>query len=106
MAGIQQIIILKSYIRELSELVSNYKHREEKLTHSKSVLKTRQKSMEKEYKGHMLACSKKMKDYDVFFKKIYSMLESKLKEKVQGPPEHEVISTIHKYEELTIQMSE
>jgi chromosome segregation ATPase len=45
-SSLQQIIILKSYIRELSDILNDYKKREHHLVKSKSSLKAKQKQTE------------------------------------------------------------
>ena len=70
----QQIIILKSYIRELSDILNEYKRREEKLVRSKTVLKSRQREIEEGYKGKLQAASLKIHHYDNLVDKLYQFL--------------------------------
>jgi hypothetical protein len=43
--SLQQIVILKGYVRELSDILGQYKRREEKLLHSRASLKTKHRQI-------------------------------------------------------------
>lgn len=65
----------------------------------------RQKSLEKDFKGQLTLCKKKISDYDSLVAKFYRMLEQKLNEKPDAS-DQEIRSVIGQYEEKMIRMSE
>jgi HSP90 family molecular chaperone len=77
--SVQQIIVLKGYISELSDLLKQSKKKEEHLSKKNQHYKEKLNSSDALFKEKLNEYKIKIKNYDILINKLYTALEEKFK---------------------------
>lgn len=80
LGGIQQIIVLKGYVKELSDLLQSQKKKVDKLRKKNEQLKIKVKDIEYQNTLKATQFDKKIANYEQLIEKQYSLLEEKILE--------------------------
>lgn len=98
LGGIQQIIVLKGYVKELSDLLQSQKKKVDKLRKRNEQLKIRMKDIEFQNTLKTTQFDNKIANYEQLIEKQYILLEEKILDTQNMGKQRDYSNAISKYE--------